>query len=85
MTDIWRTFILLLFYFNFCHCPIPFVQGVIGTHADGLNFLIRDNEYNIMSAHDFPVAYNQLDHWACYPSFKEKVNRRILRFFKKME
>ncbi|WP_019424914.1 DUF1796 family putative cysteine peptidase [Paenibacillus sp. OSY-SE] len=60
-------------------------MSVIGTHAGGLNFLIRDNEYNIMSAHDFPVAYNQLDHWASYPSFKEKVNRRILRFFEKME
>lgn len=60
-------------------------MSVVGTHAGGLNWLIRDSEYDIMSAHDFPVASNHIDHWPSYPAFKEKLDRRIKRFFDKME
>lgn len=46
-------------------------------------YIIMDTKYNIASWHDFPVIPNQS--WqADYPSYKEKLNRRINRFLEKI-
>jgi Putative papain-like cysteine peptidase (DUF1796) len=46
-------------------------------------YIIMDTKYNIASYHDFPVIPNQS--WtADYPSYKEKLHRRINRFFEKI-
>ncbi len=46
-------------------------------------YIIMDTEFNIASWHDFPVVPNQS--WtADYPSYREKLNRRINRFLEKI-
>ncbi|HEQ3529246.1 peptidase [Bacillus thuringiensis] len=43
------------------------------------SYFIEDTLYNILSVHDFPILQNQ--NWAAtYPTFKEKLNKRVLRF-----
>jgi hypothetical protein len=44
-------------------------------------FVVRDNVYNIVSFHDFPVHLNVDGWWKAYPAFKEKIDRRVLRFW----
>ncbi|NOU98869.1 DUF1796 family putative cysteine peptidase [Paenibacillus planticolens] len=44
---------------------------------------VKDNYYNILSVHDFPIVPNQ--HWTMtYSSYRDKMNRRIDRFIEKM-
>ncbi|WP_239616385.1 DUF1796 family putative cysteine peptidase [Cohnella mopanensis] len=45
---------------------------VIGTDTD--QYVVRDNNYNIYSYHDFPLRYRWTD---TYPFFKQKMNRRV--------
>ncbi|MEH7125652.1 DUF1796 family putative cysteine peptidase [Bacillus sp. JJ1503] len=47
--------------------------------------LIKDNYYNIYSAHDFKTDKNTPDSLSCYPEVKEKYKRRIGRFLREME
>jgi hypothetical protein len=43
------------------------------------SYFIKDNLYNILSVHDFPVIPNQL--WfSTYPTFKTKLDKRVERF-----
>ncbi|GAA3406239.1 DUF1796 family putative cysteine peptidase [Paenibacillus hodogayensis] len=42
-------------------------------------FVVRDKMYDIISFHDFPVHAARW--WDSYPSFKEKLDRRIDRFW----
>jgi hypothetical protein len=56
---------------------------------DGVNLqpvnshIVKDNYYNIISFHDFPILPN-LDWTATYPSVKDKLNYRIDRFLEKI-
>ncbi|MFP3125386.1 papain-like cysteine peptidase [Ectobacillus funiculus] len=43
------------------------------------SYFVEDTFYNIISVHDFPILPNQ-DWTATYPSFKEKLNKRVNRF-----
>jgi hypothetical protein len=45
---------------------------VVGTDAD--QYVVRDNGYNIVSYHDFPLMYRWTD---TYPSFKQKMDHRV--------
>lgn len=46
-------------------------------------YWVKDTYYNVISMHDFPILPNQ--HWTVtYPSYKEKLNRRINRFLEKI-
>ncbi|WP_159882301.1 DUF1796 family putative cysteine peptidase [Paenibacillus puerhi] len=42
-------------------------------------YVIRDQVYDIVSYHDFPLYLERW--WEAYPAFKEKVDRRIHRFW----
>jgi hypothetical protein len=46
-------------------------------------YWVMDTYYNVISMHDFPILPNQ-DWTVTYPSFKEKLNRRINRFLEKI-
>jgi hypothetical protein len=46
-------------------------------------YWVKDTYYNVISMHDFPILPNQ-DWTVTYPSFKEKLNRRINRFLEKI-
>lgn len=47
-------------------------------------WLIFDKEYQCMSVHDFPLV--EEDHiFDVYPEFMEKMNRRIKRFYERIE
>ncbi|MDU9695672.1 DUF1796 family putative cysteine peptidase [Priestia aryabhattai] len=54
-----------------------------GTEPVNAHF-IHDMHYNIISVHDFPIIPN-VDWTVMYPSYKEKLNQRITRFFEKIE
>ncbi|MFD0675585.1 MULTISPECIES: DUF1796 family putative cysteine peptidase [unclassified Paenibacillus] len=41
-------------------------------------FVVRDNAYDVVSFHDFPLYLGRW--WDAYPAFKEKVDRRVNRF-----
>lgn len=45
------------------------------------SYLVKDNYYNIVSVHDFPIIKNRRWDWD-YSSYREKVDRRINRFLK---
>lgn len=66
------------------------MQVISGTDGGGLydeekgvtftpTYRIRENNYNIISVHDFPVLPNQ-EWYATYPTYKNKLNMRIERF-----
>jgi hypothetical protein len=42
-------------------------------------FVVRDNVYDIVSFHDFPLYVGRW--WDAYPAFKEKLDRRVNRFW----
>nr|WP_328803584.1 DUF1796 family putative cysteine peptidase [Paenibacillus silvestris] len=45
---------------------------------------VKDTYYNILSVHDFPIMPNQ--HWTTvYPTYREKMKRRIDRLMDKMQ
>ncbi|KUP24634.1 DUF1796 family putative cysteine peptidase [Paenibacillus sp. DMB5] len=44
------------------------------------SYFIRDSEYNIISAHDFPIIPN-VDWRSFYPAYRQKLDRRITRFW----
>ncbi|WP_280142861.1 DUF1796 family putative cysteine peptidase [Paenibacillus sp. 453mf] len=47
------------------------------------SYMIKDTLYNIISVHDFPLVPGQ--HWSVvYPEYKEKLQRRIQRFYDKL-
>lgn len=54
-------------------------------YATDLDLLVQDQVYNIYFNHDFKTDKNTVDNLADYPEVKEKYNRRIARFLKKME
>ncbi|MCD9026425.1 DUF1796 family putative cysteine peptidase [Cohnella silvisoli] len=45
---------------------------VLGTEP--AHFIVRDNSYDIVSYHDFPLMRRWTD---AYPDFKQKLNRRV--------
>jgi len=55
---------------------IPVPQG--GTHQSA--HFILDTIYNVISVHDFPIVPHQ-DWTASYGAYKEKLTRRIQRFW----
>ncbi|AET56976.1 hypothetical protein HPL003_00960 [Paenibacillus terrae HPL-003] len=57
--------------------------SVVGTSQ--LNYMVRDITYNVISVHDFPQERNTSADLATYPEFREKIDRRIERFFAKMQ
>ncbi|MDF2855968.1 MAG: peptidase [Neobacillus sp.] len=54
-------------------------------YANEQNLLVADDQYNIMSNHDFDTARNTLAYLATYPEVKAKFDRRINRFLNKLE
>lgn len=66
---------------DFLHPPNLKVLG----YATDLDLLVQDVVYNIYFNHDFKTVKNTVEHLAAYPEVKEKYNRRIARFFEKME
>ncbi|WP_409340311.1 DUF1796 family putative cysteine peptidase [Paenibacillus sp. MBLB4367] len=54
-----------------------------GIDAHETSYLLKDNAYNIVSAHDFPILRNTPGNLASYSGFKSKMDRRIQRFFDK--
>ncbi|MGG1642894.1 DUF1796 family putative cysteine peptidase [Paenibacillus sp. NRS-1782] len=57
--------------------------SVVGTSQ--LNYMVRDIDYNVISVHDFPQERNTSADLATYPEFREKIDRRIERFFAKTQ
>ncbi|KYG94792.1 DUF1796 family putative cysteine peptidase [Paenibacillus jamilae] len=57
--------------------------SVVGTSQ--LNYMVRDIAYNVISVHDFPQERNTSSDLVTYPEFKEKIDRRIERFFAKTQ
>lgn len=59
--------------------------------CDGYNnliighLLLRDTLYDVTSVHDFPIEKNTPENWETYSEFKTKLDRRIQRFFNKLE
>ncbi|WP_342565801.1 DUF1796 family putative cysteine peptidase [Paenibacillus sp. FSL R7-0345] len=49
-------------------------------HSLSKSYFIKDSRYNIVSAHDFPVI-PQVDWRSCYPAYRQKLDRRITRFW----
>ncbi|NOU98633.1 DUF1796 family putative cysteine peptidase [Paenibacillus planticolens] len=48
-------------------------------------FVVRDNANDVISFHDFPI-YLTAEHWSdAYPAFKQKLNRRVDRFLRKIQ
>jgi len=41
------------------------------------HYIVRDNSYDIVSYHDFPLIYRWTD---AYPEFKQKMDRRVNAF-----
>lgn len=48
-----------------------------------MNYVVRDNVFDCYSYHDFPLSCNG-DISSHYPQFKEKIDRRIQRFYQKL-
>ncbi|MED3981909.1 DUF1796 family putative cysteine peptidase [Priestia megaterium] len=58
-------------------------DNLVFTDESPKTYILEDTKYNITSVHDFPVLPNQ--NWeASYPYVKEKFDRRINRFFEKI-
>ncbi|WP_068774009.1 DUF1796 family putative cysteine peptidase [Paenibacillus sp. FJAT-26967] len=49
------------------------------------NYQVKDSAYQVISVHDFPVTRNSPQHLYTYREFKEKLDRRINRFLKKIK
>lgn len=49
------------------------------------HLILRDTKYNIRTVHDFPITINTPENWPTYPTFKKHLQRRIRRFFNKLE
>ncbi|SDD30702.1 Putative papain-like cysteine peptidase [Paenibacillus sp. UNCCL117] len=47
------------------------------------SYMVKDLHNNVISVHDFPLSKNTEQHLATYGEFKEKLNRRIARFYEK--
>ncbi|UHA74948.1 DUF1796 family putative cysteine peptidase [Paenibacillus sp. 481] len=58
---------------------------VIDYHDNGTKLLVKDTMYNMISGHDFKVAENPHHQLVTYPAFREKINRRIHRFYTMLE
>lgn len=46
--------------------------------------IIKDTKYNVTSYHDFPIISNK-DWFITYQDFKQKLDRRIDNFYKRMQ
>ncbi|MCM3197168.1 DUF1796 family putative cysteine peptidase [Priestia megaterium] len=55
------------------------------TYASDSDLWVFDEIQNIVFNHDFKTDKNTLSNLATFPEVKEKYNRRIKRFFEKME
>ncbi|AIQ65097.1 hypothetical protein PSTEL_20195 [Paenibacillus stellifer] len=59
--------------------------------AEGLdyhhvNYLVRDREYGLVSAHDFSIEHNTpADLSAAYPEFRERTDRRTTRMLERLQ
>lgn len=51
--------------------------------SNEMNYVVRDKFYDCYSYHDFPLSCNG-DISSFYPQFKEKIDRRIQRFYQKL-
>lgn len=49
-----------------------------------LNYVVKDRVFDCYSYHDFPLSCNG-DISSLYPQFKEKIDRRIQRFYQKLK
>lgn len=57
-----------------------FVLDETGKNVGSHSHFIKDNQFNVISVHDFPIIPNQ--EWqAMYPLYKQKLNKRIERFY----
>ncbi|GAY75484.1 DUF1796 family putative cysteine peptidase [Sporolactobacillus inulinus] len=54
-------------------------------YANAQNLLVAEEQYGIMSNHDFDTARNTGAYLATYPEVKAKFDRRIKRFLNKCE
>jgi len=48
------------------------------------NYVLKDSVFDCYSYHDFPLCCNG-DISSYYPEFKEKIDRRVQRFYEKVE
>lgn len=75
-------------FMNLSHMSL--IDGVAHLLDDGVpiasvqSHFIKDTHYNILSVHDFPIIPHQ-DWTTTYPSYREKMNRRIDRLLDKMQ
>jgi len=52
--------------------------------SSDMNYVVRDSVFDCYSYHDFPLSCNE-DISSHYPQFKEKIDRRIQRFYQKLK
>ncbi|MBB6669398.1 DUF1796 family putative cysteine peptidase [Cohnella nanjingensis] len=57
--------------------------SILGYAGDKI--VVSEDAYHIVSNHDFESGKNTLSHLATYPQVKDKFDRRIQRFLKKMD
>ncbi|MDR7071031.1 DUF1796 family putative cysteine peptidase [Fictibacillus barbaricus] len=55
-----------------------FVLDEDGNNAGSHSQFIKDNEFNVISVHDFPI---EQDWQTVYPIYKQKLNKRIERLY----
>ncbi|OXM86650.1 DUF1796 family putative cysteine peptidase [Paenibacillus rigui] len=55
----------------------------LGPSGDFL--LVLDKKYEVTVVHDFPLIRNNAAHLSSYPEVKQKMHRRIQRFFDKLQ
>jgi hypothetical protein len=75
-------------FMNLSHMIL--IDGVAHLLDDGVpissvqSHFVKDTYYNILSVHDFPIIPNQ--EWSTvYPTYRDKMNRRIDRLLDKMQ
>ncbi|OOE12510.1 DUF1796 family putative cysteine peptidase [Fictibacillus arsenicus] len=57
-----------------------FVLDEAGQNTGSHSHFIKDTQFNVISVHDFPIVSGQ-DWKTTYPSYKQKLNQRIERFY----
>ncbi|MBY9079506.1 peptidase [Paenibacillus sp. HN-1] len=56
-----------------------------GLDYHSVNYLVRDDEYGLVSAHDFSIQLNTPTNLVSYPEFRERTNRRTERLLERMQ
>jgi long-chain acyl-CoA synthetase len=76
--------LLILLQNKFEHFMARKNLAVIGEYQ-GENSVVEDTMYNVKSYHDFSLAALNGNVWNLYPSFKEKIDRRVKRLLEQLD